>query len=365
MPEIYADSIEAKVDGTNQIVPIRDITKAPAIIASASGESIELSDSAYAPLTDMRLYGRSSQVTTTGAQLLNIPDDYAGENNGVTWVANGGVIHVSGTPTSAVFTTSINITDVFKEGETYYVSGNIGSDATVYAEIKYNDDTPNDYIQNGVYVAKPNIKEAIFYVNVAAGKPVDFDVKPMINKGSTALPWEPYTGGKPSPSPDNPQEIHSAGYSGTINVTLSDGGSQSQTLPVSTPNGLPGIPVTSGGNYTGENDQQWISDIYDAIVGEYYRYTATIESYNGEIITTPYISTTGELTTGAKVIYALETPTVESAESFTTNSYYPNTNITTDDAVQPGMEVDYVTDTKTWIENKLTEIQTQLLNMQA
>ena len=33
----------------------------------------------------------------------------------------------------------------------------------------------------------------------------------MLNEGSTALPWEPYTGGAPSPSPDYPQEIISAG----------------------------------------------------------------------------------------------------------------------------------------------------------
>lgn len=33
----------------------------------------------------------------------------------------------------------------------------------------------------------------------------------MLNEGSTALPWEPYTGGKPSPSPEYPQEITSAG----------------------------------------------------------------------------------------------------------------------------------------------------------
>lgn len=33
----------------------------------------------------------------------------------------------------------------------------------------------------------------------------------MLNSGSTALPYEPYTGGAPSPSPDYPQEITSAG----------------------------------------------------------------------------------------------------------------------------------------------------------
>ena len=33
-----------------------------------------------------------------------------------------------------------------------------------------------------------------------------------------------------------------------------------QLLTLPTPNGLPGIPVTSGGNYTDENGQQWICD---------------------------------------------------------------------------------------------------------
>ena len=36
-----------------------------------------------------------------------------------------------------------------------------------------------------------------------------------------------------------------------------------QTLTASTPNGLPGIPVTSGGNYTDENGQQWVCDEID------------------------------------------------------------------------------------------------------
>lgn len=33
----------------------------------------------------------------------------------------------------------------------------------------------------------------------------------MVNEGSTALPYEPYTGGKPSPSPEYPQEIKNVG----------------------------------------------------------------------------------------------------------------------------------------------------------
>lgn len=38
---------------------------------------------------------------------------------------------------------------------------------------------------------------------------------------------------------------------------------QSQTLTISTPNGLPGIPVNSGGNYTDESGQQQVCDVVD------------------------------------------------------------------------------------------------------
>lgn len=42
-----------------------------------------------------------------------------------------------------------------------------------------------------------------------------------------------------------------------------------QTLTLSTPGGLPGIPVPSGGNYTDENGQQWICDEVDFKRGKY------------------------------------------------------------------------------------------------
>ena len=85
----------------------------------------------------------------------------------------------------------------------------------------------------------------------------------MLNSGSTALPWEPYTGGVPGVNP----------YEGEINVSISDNGTQSQTLTISTPGGLPGIPVSSGGNYTDENGHQWICDEIDLARGKYVQRT--------------------------------------------------------------------------------------------
>lgn len=66
-----------------------------------------------------------------------------------------------------------------------------------------------------------------------------------------------------TPTPDAPVPIVSAGDGGMIAVTLSDGNGKTQTLTLPTPTGLPGVPVTSGGNYTDPQGQQWICDEVD------------------------------------------------------------------------------------------------------
>ena len=66
-----------------------------------------------------------------------------------------------------------------------------------------------------------------------------------------------------TPTPDAPVPIVSAGDGGSVVVTLSDGNGKTQTLTLPTPNGLPGIPVASGGNYTDQSGQQWVCDEVD------------------------------------------------------------------------------------------------------
>lgn len=66
-----------------------------------------------------------------------------------------------------------------------------------------------------------------------------------------------------TPTPDAPVPIVSAGDGGTVVVKVSDGNGKEQTLTLQTPTGLPGIPVTSGGNYTDQNGQQWVCDEVD------------------------------------------------------------------------------------------------------
>ena len=66
-----------------------------------------------------------------------------------------------------------------------------------------------------------------------------------------------------TPTPDAPVPIVSAGDGGTVVVTLGDGGAETKTITLSTPGGLSGIPVKSGGNYTDPSGQKRICDEVD------------------------------------------------------------------------------------------------------
>ena len=71
-----------------------------------------------------------------------------------------------------------------------------------------------------------------------------------------------------TPTPDAPVELVSIGDGGSITVNVT-GENDSQSMVIATPNGLPGIPVASGGNYTDANGQQWVCDEIDFGRGVY------------------------------------------------------------------------------------------------
>lgn len=99
-----------------------------------------------------------------------------------------------------------------------------------------------------------------------------------------------------TPTPDNPVPIASAGDGGTIVVTLSDGNEKTQTLTLPTSNGLPGIPVTSGGNYTDPQGQQWVCDEIDLERGVKVQRIASFvinaKNANGISVTNMYTNVT-------------------------------------------------------------------------
>ena len=84
------------------------------------------------------------------------------------------------------------------------------------------------------------------------------------------------------PSPENPIPINSIGDSGSVDVVVSDNNGNSQTLTINTPNGLCGIPVDTGGNYTDSTGQQWICDEVDFERGVYVQRVkkSTVKAFN-------------------------------------------------------------------------------------
>lgn len=110
--------------------------------------------------------------------------------------------------------------------------------------------------------------------NLAAMAPIEASIRPTANGNPAvcedSIAWS-FQGlkvyGKSTqdgtPSPETPVPIVSAGEVGSITLSITDGAEQSQSLTLSTPSGLPGIPVDSGGNYTDSAGQQRACDVVD------------------------------------------------------------------------------------------------------
>ena len=171
---------------------------------------------AEAPFKDLHIYGRSEQMTTTGAQLLDFSDliGKTETKNGATYKINEDQsVSVSGTPTKY---TSFYLKGIsLKAGSYCFIDDQNSNEVFVQLIGKGNmskNFTLTEDADVSVYV--------VFNVNENNTKTFDSTIKAMLNTGSTAIPWEPYTGGKPSPSPDYPQEIVSAGEDGNIGVEV-------------------------------------------------------------------------------------------------------------------------------------------------
>ena len=169
--------------------------------------------------TSLTLRGKSTQGSTTGAQLANLPDTNATIFNGITWECKNGIITANGTTTttSSSIGAGINATLKLPAGD-YYISGK-NKNIEVYISIKKEDGSTEYY--NSSFSVNGETTVTVFAQIYKTGVTVNNEkVYIMLNAGSTALPWEPYTGGAPSPSPSYPQEIESAGQSGEIGVTV-------------------------------------------------------------------------------------------------------------------------------------------------
>ena len=219
--EIVADREQIQQNKTD-IATLTDKTNtlAPGIVLDARGKQIIISDASEQPFVGLKVYGKSEQFTTDGAQLLN-PALYDKDKtvNGVTFTkqADGSVI-LTGKSTGASTFYLGEYVDVLEDGKTYIYGS--GSPLGVI-NITYNDGTSNGYL-NVITVDKSRMTSIKPYIQFNIEKPPTNNMRilPMFNEGTVIKPWEPYSGGKTSPSPEYPQKIVSAGESGSITVEV-------------------------------------------------------------------------------------------------------------------------------------------------
>ena len=214
------------------------------LVGSETGNPFSVDDAFPAPLCGLTVYGRSTQdgtptpdapvpivsagdggsltVKVTGKNLLKIRDGKQ-TTRGVTVSATDGLISISGTATETGWT-ALDI-DSFDAPGTVILSSSIDSPRVVLASPTWKPVLE----QNKSAIATDTIKKICFVV--AQGQTYNLTgVKIQLELGTTATAYSPY---------------------------------HEQLLTLPTPNGLPGIPVTSGGNYTDPQGQQWVCDEVD------------------------------------------------------------------------------------------------------
>ena len=188
--------------GVNENVLHSDIIKS---------ENPSVDDAYEAPLQDLKMYGKSTQVSTTGAQLWQNPAETTLKGVTLTHLEDGW-INLNGTCTESA---NISLLNNHVDSGTYTISfekqGSLPDNAKAIAQVYSATGGVIGIANNAVKDYSGQLNEADDYqfrIRIDVGFNYEnVKVRVMFNKGSEALPYEPYTGGKPSPSPDYPQEI--------------------------------------------------------------------------------------------------------------------------------------------------------------
>lgn len=160
------------------------------------------------------LEGNTTQVQTTGAQLFDISNPSSAINQ---WVITDKRISITN-PTSGYLTViyTINV----KPSTTYTIYSIIVNDTpdannmNITITLLKEDGTTQDNIvilnntSSAKFTTTVDTKSIfIYFRNRTTGNGGYFE-DIILNEGETTVPWEPYTGGKPSPSVEYPQNIN-------------------------------------------------------------------------------------------------------------------------------------------------------------
>lgn len=214
------------------------------LVGSETGNPVSCDDAFAAPLCELTVYGKSTQDGTPTPD-APVPIVSAGDGGSV-------AVKVTGKNLFPVITNA-NISKINKPaggvryGYVFYVPAQSSVTASGNADIGTNCFVGDFDIKTQTYTQKAQLvseKGGTYTAKLQSGWYVIYianDYLPTIltklnaakiqlEIGTKATVYEPY---------------------------------REQLLTLPTPNGLPGIPVTSGGNYTDQNGQQWVCDEVD------------------------------------------------------------------------------------------------------
>lgn len=258
------------------------------LIGTETGNPVSASDAFSAPLCGLTVYGRSTQ---DGTPSLDNPAP-------IVSAGDGGTIGIKITgknliSTEALFSptkTAFDVIDGHIKGTTttkyaqigyllqsgypaQYTASVSGGSKTVETELrayKWVDGKLGNLVVQGFFpvgqratISFSTDGKSEYFVFFRPYDVSDFDYYDMqLELGTTATAYEPY---------------------------------REQLLTLPTPNGLPGIPVTSGGNYTDQSGQQWVCDEIDLERGvkvqrmdkAAFDSTKTLAEQNAAILATP------------------------------------------------------------------------------
>lgn len=262
-----------------------DLKYANALVGSASGMGrVSIGDAWEAPVAGMDISGRSEQVVTTGAQLLDLTAKIGPrEKNGVTVNINSdGSISVNGTASGdTAFILDSNSHMTLEPGKNYALRGyGTDFDNSFFWQC-WTKEPSNVFkdIGSGVTFLYIQKSEFNFAIIVKSGKTVNATFRPMINEGTVPLPWEPYTGGKPSPSPDYPQPVKGTGTVSTGAQMLDISSLQSSNKKLSVEISKDEIKLIRFENVT-----QYISVPYNLNIENEGSYTLQYDSLMGDFL---------------------------------------------------------------------------------
>ena len=159
------------------------------------------------------MWGKTEQVRTSGKNLIDIPEIKAGTGNGRF------NCHISANTVLHVRKDSVNV-----ERSIWRIAFNYKDGSIRYIT----DDRLDSY--SSVPATEDNPIESVDYrdVYVISGRYTDI----QLEYGSSPTTYEPYSGGKPSPSPDYPQPIEITDQPVTVTIK---GGTEQQSITLIPP----------------------------------------------------------------------------------------------------------------------------------